>query len=396
MLRSCKFATKSSSSTKNQKSERVMSLLYDKNAVSKKTFKKGYVLGSLCCQLLRTRSVIMKDPSKSLNLSFLASVHCNYDIGCFCSLCKGLRQLCCADNNIYEELYLCGNEMGILGAIELSNVLLQPYCALQVLNISMNNLGPNDVRSICDAVSLCQTRLKLLDMSSNNVGPDGCKWLRDMLLQMECLETLILSNNCITCLGVAYLCESLKRNSVLKQLDIGGNNIGDAGAWFLGEMLETNRHLKMLYMPYCFVTSSGCASVFKALPQNKTLKVLSMCGSLIDDLCAYHLAHALRNCPTISEIYLFPSIVHSDHLLEALLSNGSLTNASFNEALEPAVERICQRNRDMHARASESCSMLLAIRLQRSSILNAAPKEIVTMITRILLETKKDCFAGWN
>ena len=194
-------------------------------------------------------SLITSNLSK-LNLDFN---HVGHSIWSFCSLgekIKHLKELSLANTDI------CHNVDGLV-------FLLSLVRELEDLNLSCNNLLAEDFQQLQTHLSKL-TQLKTLNLSMNVIGPDGMKGI----CQLQSLKELDLSHNCVRFSplpnfkgkfkhlkkislssshmkpdDISQFCSLITSN--LLELNLNCNHIGHSiwSIWSLGEKI---RHLKVL------------------------------------------------------------------------------------------------------------------------------------------------------
>ena len=205
---------------------------------------------------------------------------------------------------VFEQLDLCGQNIGLNGAMALSSAL-KTNRSLRVLNLSYNLIPPRGavalVRSIPGSV-------QILDLRDNGVGNDGAQAIGELLtVSPHCttLTTVMLRNNGIGATGAMHLATALSIHdqvghpssgaSRLQKLDLSRNLIGNHGAQAVAAMLKTNDCLEWLSIWNNGIDGEGMGFVADALRVNTSLKVLVAGGNYVSDDGAAALADALMN-----------------------------------------------------------------------------------------------------
>ncbi|XP_076835818.1 NACHT, LRR and PYD domains-containing protein 3-like isoform X2 [Brachyhypopomus gauderio] len=209
--------------------------------------------------------------------SLLEDPHCKLEILqlSFCSITKeGCAALCSAlrsnPSSHLIELNLTYNELGDSGVKQLSAVLEDSYCKLEKLQLSDCGIREEGCAALCSA--LCSSHLRELNLNNNNPGDSGVKQLSALLEDPHCkLEKLQLSDCGIREEGCAALCLALRSNpsSHLRELNLTYNNPGDLVVKRLSALLEDPLcKLEKLQLSGCSITEEGCAALCSALRSN--------------------------------------------------------------------------------------------------------------------------------
>ncbi|XP_076842976.1 NACHT, LRR and PYD domains-containing protein 3-like [Brachyhypopomus gauderio] len=165
--------------------------------------------------------------------------HCSIrEEGC-AALCSALR----SNPSLHlRELKLNNNKPGDSGVKQLSALLKDPHCTLEILDLSYCSIGEEGCAALCSALrSNPSSHLRELNLNNNKPGDSGVKQLSALLENPHCtLEILLLSWCSIREEGCAALCSALWSNpsSHLRELDLSFNNPGDSGVKQLSALLE--------------------------------------------------------------------------------------------------------------------------------------------------------------
>ncbi|KAG9281451.1 ribonuclease inhibitor-like, partial [Astyanax mexicanus] len=103
-----------------------------------------------------------------------------------------------------------------------------------------------DCAALVSALKLNPSHLRELNLGDNELGDSGVKLLSDLLKDPHCkLENLQLEDCSITGGGCAALVSALKLNpSHLRELNLNNNNQGDSGVKLLSDLLK-DPHFKL-------------------------------------------------------------------------------------------------------------------------------------------------------
>ncbi|XP_035377655.1 ribonuclease inhibitor-like, partial [Electrophorus electricus] len=159
-----------------------------------------------------------------------------------------------------RELNLSNNKPGDSGVEKLSDLLEDPHCTLEKLQLSNCSITEEGCAALASALKKNpSSHLRELNLSDNKPGDSGVKKLSDLLEHPHCKE------------GCAALASALKKNpsSHLRELDLSDNKPGDSGVEKLSDLLE-DPHCKLepLVLSLCLITEEGCAALASALKKN--------------------------------------------------------------------------------------------------------------------------------
>ncbi|XP_076836845.1 NACHT, LRR and PYD domains-containing protein 3-like [Brachyhypopomus gauderio] len=213
--------------------------------------------------LLRLLPVVTA--SRKANLSM-----CNIpEEGC-AALCSALRS---KPSSHLRELNLNTNKPGDSGVKQLSALLEDPHCTLEKLDLSNCSIREEGCAALCSALrSNPSSHLRELHLKRNEPGDLGVNQLSALLKDPHCtLEILHLSRCSIREEGCAALCSALRSNpsSHLRELNLNHNKPGDSGVKQLSALLEDPHcTLEKLDLSWCSIGEEGCAFLCSALRSN--------------------------------------------------------------------------------------------------------------------------------
>ncbi|KAK1803646.1 hypothetical protein P4O66_020753 [Electrophorus voltai] len=263
-----------------------------------------------------------------------------------------------------RELNLSNNEPGDSGVKKLSDLLEDPHCKLEKLELYNCSITEEGCAALASALKKNpSSHLRELNLSNNKPGHSGVKKLSDLLKDQRCtLETLQLYNCSITEEGCAALASALKKNpSHLRELNLSYNKPGDSGVKKLSDLLE-DPHCKLekLELYNCSITEEGCAALASALKKNASshLRELNLNYNKPGDSGVEKLSDLLKDphCK-LETLQLFNCSITEEGfaaLASALKKNPSShlreLNLSNNEPGDSGVKKLCELLEDPHCK----------------------------------------------
>nr|AAT77542.1 germ-cell specific leucine rich repeat NTPase [Mus musculus] len=236
------------------------------------------------------------------------------------TLCEALKCKGCK----LRVLRLASCDLNVARCQKLSNAL-QTNRSSVFLNLSLNNLSNDGVKSLCEVLENPNSSLERLALASCGLTKAGCKVLSSALTKSKRLTHLCLSDNVLedegikllshtlkhpqctlqslvlrscsfTPIGSEHLSTALLHNRSLVHLDLGQNKLADNGVKLLCHSLQQPHcNLQELELMSCVLTSKACGDLASVLVNNSNLWSLDLGHNILDDAGLNILCDALRN-----------------------------------------------------------------------------------------------------
>ncbi|XP_058617354.1 NLR family CARD domain-containing protein 3-like isoform X3 [Onychostoma macrolepis] len=189
--------------------------------------------------------------------------------------CLALTSALKSNPSHLRELALSGNELGQLGATNLSDLLMSPQCKLEKLDLCRCRITEKQCVILTSALKSNPSHLRELDLSENQLGDSGVENLGVLLSSSQCkLEKLHLCGCRITEKQCLILTSDLCSNpSHLRELDLSGNKIENKGVQILCDVLNHSHcKLERLSLNDCGLSDVACMA--QSLAETKALLFL--------------------------------------------------------------------------------------------------------------------------
>ncbi|XP_029109061.1 NACHT, LRR and PYD domains-containing protein 3-like isoform X2 [Scleropages formosus] len=184
---------------------------------------------------------------------------------------SSLTSALCSNPSHLRELDLSNNHLGNSEVILLCALLVDSHCKLETLRIFQGQDFKKNCSDVASALCSNLSDLRELDLSNNHIQASRMKLLCAVLEDHHCkLEILRLSGCEIREEGCSSLASALCSNpSHLRELDLNYNDPGDSGVKLLSALLEDPRcKLEKLQLSGCEIREEGCSSLASALCSN--------------------------------------------------------------------------------------------------------------------------------
>ncbi|XP_077077528.1 NLR family CARD domain-containing protein 3-like isoform X7 [Siphateles boraxobius] len=165
--------------------------------------------------------------------------------------CVALASALRSNPSHLRTLDLSKNKLGDSGVKQLSDLLENLYCKLELLGLYRCGVTDEGCVALASALRSNPSHLRDLNLSENKLGDSGIKQLSAGLANPHCkLEILVLSKCGVTDEGCVDLASALRSNpSHLRDLYLYGNKLGDSGVKLLKDLEDDPRYkLKMLVL----------------------------------------------------------------------------------------------------------------------------------------------------
>ncbi|XP_065138222.1 NACHT, LRR and PYD domains-containing protein 1 homolog isoform X2 [Paramisgurnus dabryanus] len=271
-----------------------------------------------------------------------------YDCNITAEGCLALSSALTSNPSHLRELYLTENDLGDLGVKLISDVLKNPQCKLEKLELECCNITDEGCVALTLALRSNPSHLKDLNLTYNKLRYSGVMLISDVLKNSRCkLEKIRLWGFNITAEGGAALTSNLLHVTKLNQFN---NNVGDSVVKLLSVVLKNPRYkLEKVELCDCNITPEGWAALTSALTSNPShLRELNLSDNDLGDCGVKIISDVLKNpqCK-LEKLWLSDCNITDEGcvaLSSALTSNPShITdlNLSENNFGDSGVKLIC-------------------------------------------------------
>ena len=284
-------------------------------------------------------------------------------------------------NNVLEQLWLSGNQLGITGAMFILNSL-EHMSTLAVLDLSFNYISCHSadgvasvikcnskleqlwldgnglldvgVKQICHALQ-CVTNLRILSLCSNGITDDAAEELSDAISTNNLLGDLSLGNNKLQSVGICKIAHHL--NNQLIKLDLFHNGASKTAAEKLAVTISKCYTLQTLYLSDNMLETEGAIKIFESLKHKSKLQVLTLSNNNITDEAIDELCLVLAQNPRLQVLLLggnklqtagvvrIARVVKCENLVMRLLV---LCENNVSKQGKEEVERMFSENKHIH------------------------------------------------
>ncbi|XP_077077435.1 NACHT, LRR and PYD domains-containing protein 12-like isoform X3 [Siphateles boraxobius] len=258
-------------------------------------------------------------------------------------------------------LYLSVSELGDSGVKNLSDLLMNPQCKLEKLHLCECSITEKQSLILTSALKSNPSHLRNLNLSESELGDSGVRNLSDLLMNPQCkLQILYLWKCSITEKQSLILTSALESNpSHLRYLDLSVSELGDSGVKNLSDLLMNPQcKLEKLHLSCCEMTDEGCSAVTSALKSNPShLRDLNLSWNKLGDSGVRNLSDLLMNpqfklekldlwkCSiTEKQSLILTSALKSNpsHLRYLNLGNNKIENTGVNHLCDIFKDSLCK------------------------------------------------------
>ncbi|KAB5513556.1 hypothetical protein PHYPO_G00249090 [Pangasianodon hypophthalmus] len=184
--------------------------------------------------------------------------------------CAALASALCLNPSHLRELELSGNTLGGSGMKELCAVLKHQHFKLLKLGLCKCSLTEEDCAAVVSALRTNPSHLKELDLSENTIGNSGVKELSALLQNSNCTLEILKLNNCgLTQTQCDDLAKALESNSSSHLVELELREDCPESGWSFFSYFSWNSNSKLsvriLNTPEA---EEACASLTKLLGKN--------------------------------------------------------------------------------------------------------------------------------
>uniref|UniRef100_A0A8C1Y5S5 NACHT domain-containing protein n=1 Tax=Cyprinus carpio TaxID=7962 RepID=A0A8C1Y5S5_CYPCA len=237
--------------------------------------------------------------------ALLQDKHCKLNTLILCGCCITEKQCFILTSTLksnpshLRELDLSGNKIENKGVKHLCNLLIGFHCKMERLRLRGCDMTDEGCSALTSALKSNPSHLRELDLSENKLGDSGFENISNLLMNPECkLEILSLCKCSIKEKQCVFLTSALKSNpSHLRELDLSGNVLKHTRVNKFYDILKESRFkLERLRLRYCAVKAEDCSALTSALKSKSShLRELALSGNELGQLGATNLCDILMN-----------------------------------------------------------------------------------------------------
>ncbi|XDV23336.1 hypothetical protein PO909_027944, partial [Leuciscus waleckii] len=261
---------------------------------------------------------------------------------------------------LLRELNLSEHKLGDTRVNQISALLQDKHFKLNTLILCGCSITEKQCLSMTSALKSNPSHLRELNLSENKLGDSGFKNLSDLLMNPECkLEKLQLCKCSIKEKQCGFLTSALKSNpSHVRELDLSGNELKHARVKHFYDLLK-NSHFKLerLRLRNCGIEVDDCSDLTSALKSNSShLRELDLSGNTLGDKGVKNLYPLLSNECKLEKLSLCGCNITEKQFLiltPALcysLSNLRELDLSGNKLENKGVEGVCEILKNPHCK----------------------------------------------
>lgn len=185
------------------------------------------------------------------------------------------------------------------GATALGKLLATNTC-LQTVNLSGNDIRDEGLKCLVTGLMSNQnSSVRMLSLIDTGISGDTLHDLADVLMQPHCqLETIQLSFNALTQASTTFF-KAFPRNASVKKLYLKDCKLNDDHVSALASALQENHTLEEIDLSDNALTVQSCESLAMALKANPTLQSLNLSNNHFGDNGACILGASLTDSSTL-------------------------------------------------------------------------------------------------
>ncbi|XP_050957411.1 ribonuclease inhibitor, partial [Labeo rohita] len=324
------------------------------------------------------------NPGMKIILTLFENVQCRLEklkLKCISITDEGCAALASAFHSNLRELDLSRNQIGDSGVTEISSLLRNSQCTLQILRLSDCSITEEGYKALASALRSNPSHLIELDLTGNDPGQSGVKELSDLLQDGLCsLKTIRFLKSPAAEEACEYLTGVLGKSPLLlKELDLSGDKLGDLDGEKLSALLmDSHSKLEKIMLNNCDLTEKSCSVLATVLSSKTILKEMNLNSSHLLDSGVKEICEGLKNpvcelkilklsdCSITEEGYkALASALRSNpsHLIELDLTGNDPGQSGVKELNDLLQDSNCQLKtlRFLGPTADEACQYVTGI-----------------------------------
>ncbi|XP_069750843.1 NLR family member X1 [Narcine bancroftii] len=172
-------------------------------------------------------------------------------------------------SSILNSLNLSQVKMTSLKCFVIASVMNTSNHPIETMNFGLCNIAGEHI-TILQPILL---RCKNLNLQFNNLGLGAWRELSNLLLDPKCaIENLWLCDNALSEAAINYIGPSITQNRTLSHLSLLHTSLGDDGLRILAPYIRDNRNLKEINLANNLITDDGAMALIEIIKEHPTLE----------------------------------------------------------------------------------------------------------------------------
>lgn len=221
-------------------------------------------------------------------------------------------------NTFVKSLDLEGNNIGDAGASQILRLLLE-NCFITDVSLSENNIGSRGAETFGNILKQTRSLMKV-NLSGSKFSDKDSAILAEGISANDTVKVLNLSHNEFMLNAGLDLGMAISENHTITELDLSWNHLRMKGAIALANAIAKNSSIEVLNLRFNGFADDGAAAMGEALMENNTLKILDISHNRISDKGAVALSKGLSKNMTLESLDVGYNPITRDGALALLMA----------------------------------------------------------------------------